>query len=120
MNTASAKAKGRRLQQWVRDQVLSLVPSFRQDDVKSTPMGSGGEDVQLSPFARDILPLSFECKSYKKFAVYGILDQANANKPEGTSPVVVLKADRRVPLVVCEAEHYFDLWKKFLDEEGAN
>jgi len=43
----SAKAKGRKLQQWVRDQILQRFPTLSTDDVRSTSMGASGEDVQL-------------------------------------------------------------------------
>ena len=35
----SAKAKGRRHQQWVRDKILALFPKLEPDDVRSTGMG---------------------------------------------------------------------------------
>lgn len=114
--TASGKAKGRRLQQWVRDLVLSLFPSLEPDDVKSTAMGQGGEDVQLSPAARRLLPVSIECKSYSKVASYNWYDQAVANCPKGSEPVLVMKMDRRKPLVVVDAEHYFKLMEERSNE----
>lgn len=69
MQTTSKKAKGRNLQQWVRDKLLDLFP-LQQDDIRSCSMGAGGEDVQLSPAAREQIPFQFECKNNKKFAVY--------------------------------------------------
>jgi len=53
IKTQSAKAKGRKLQQWVRNVILELIHTLEPDDVKSTSMGAGGEDVQLSPAARE-------------------------------------------------------------------
>ncbi len=49
MKTSSAKAKGRRLQQTVRDKILSLFPTLELDvDVRSAIMGETGEDIKLS------------------------------------------------------------------------
>ena len=62
MKAQSAKAKGRKLQQVVRDGVLKRFPSLEPDDVRSTSMGAGGEDVQLSPVARRLFPYQVECK----------------------------------------------------------
>lgn len=107
MRPASGKAKGRKLQQWVRDMILELLPDLETDDVKSTSMGAGGEDVQLSPAARKLLPVSIECKSYKEMAVYKWYDQAVQNAPKGMEPLVVAKMDRRKPLVILDAETYF-------------
>ena len=45
MKPASAKNKGRLLQQWVRDILLSKLKGVEDDDVKSTPMGVNGPDI---------------------------------------------------------------------------
>lgn len=112
---ASAKAKGRRLQQWVRDKLLLKIPGLRAGDVVSTPMGVNGTDIQLSPHALDILPIQTECKNNKSFSVYKIYEQA---KEHGThEPVVFLKADFKRPLAVVDAEHYLDLWARTIKAE---
>lgn len=108
MRPSSAKAKGRRLQQWLRDLLLSKWPSLETDDVRSTSMGAGGEDIQLSPAARKLIPLSFECKNRSSFAFYKDLDQAYINAPKGTQPVLVAKANHRKPVVIIDAEYFFD------------
>ena len=112
IKTQSAKAKGRRLQQWVRDQILKMVPSLEPDDVKSTSMGAGGEDVQLSPAARKKMPITVECKARKSIAVYGFYDQAKDNAPKGVEPVVILKADRKKPLALVDAEYFLKKVKR--------
>jgi hypothetical protein len=106
IKTSSAKNKGRKLQQWTRDRILELVPALEPDDVKSTSMGAGGEDVQLSPAARKSVPLTIECKARKGIAVYGFYDQAIENAPTGMEPVVILKADRKKPLALVDAEYF--------------
>ena len=110
ITTASGKAKGRKHQQWTRDQILALHPTaLLPDDVKSTSMGAGGEDVQLSPAARRLVPYSVECKAHKSFAFYKIMEQAAANSPKGSEPLVIIKGDRKKPLAVVDAEHFFKL-----------
>tara|TARA_R100000541_G_scaffold16235_1_gene25833 strand:+ start:9772 stop:10128 length:357 start_codon:yes stop_codon:yes gene_type:complete len=110
ITTASGKAKGRKHQQWTRDQILALHPTaLLPDDVKSTSMGAGGEDVQLSPAARRLFPYSVECKAHKSFAFYKIMEQAAANSPKGSEPLVIIKGDRKKPLAVVDAEHFFKL-----------
>jgi hypothetical protein len=108
LKTSSMKAKGRRLQQYVRDLILHKHPSLEEDDVKSTAMGQGGEDVQLSPAARKLVPLSIECKSRASWAFYKDLDQAHANCPKGCQPVLVAKANHRDPVVIINADYFFD------------
>lgn len=56
IKTSSAKAKGRRHQQWVRDKIYETFPVLEDGDVRSTSMGAGGEDLQLSPAARRLFP----------------------------------------------------------------
>ena len=106
---SSAKAKGRRHQQWVRDQILALFPKLEPDDVRSTSMGAGGEDVLLSPAARKLFPYSVECKSLKSISVYKFMEQAEANCPSNAEPIAIIKADRQKPLAVIDAEHFFQL-----------
>ena len=109
---SSAKAKGRKHQQWVRDQILGRFPKLEPDDVRSTGMGQNGEDIQLSPAARRLFPYSVECKSNKSFAIYKVMEQAEANCPKGAEPLAVIKADRQTPLVVLDASHFFDLLQR--------
>lgn len=112
ISPASAKAKGRKLQQWVRDFLLSLHPDLEPDDIKSTSMGAGGEDVQLSPAARKLIPISVECKARQKIQVYQWYDQAISNCKAGIEPVVILKADRKKPLALIDAETLFTMMVK--------
>ncbi len=112
MKPSSAKAKGRKLQQFVRDQLIERL-ELQSDDVKSTSMGAGGEDIQLSPFARIRFPHSIECKSRSKIAVYEWYAQAKANAGSH-SPLVVIKQDRSDPLVVLSLDDYLKLYERNL------
>jgi len=106
--TATAKAKGRNGQQEVRDAILKTFPQLEPDDVRSTAMGQNGEDIQLSPTARKLLPVSIEVKRRKTFkTLYDFQDQA---KQDGNyEPVVFLRGDRKPWLVVVNIEHYLEL-----------
>ncbi len=44
MKTQSAKAKGRRFQQWVRDILIEKL-DVHPEDIESRSMGAGGEDL---------------------------------------------------------------------------
>ena len=48
----SSKAKGRKLQNMVRDALRGAFPTLEEDDIKSQTMGMTGEDIVLSPAAR--------------------------------------------------------------------
>lgn len=107
MKISSAKSKGRLLQQDVADKLLAAFPFLHPDDIKSTPMSSSGEDVQLSPAARAVLGLQVECKSHAKHAVYAHYDQCSATGPH--NPLVVVKANRRKPLAVVDLDWFIGL-----------
>lgn len=111
ISTASRKAKGRNLQKLVRDAILDTYPILEADDCKSTAMGQGGEDVQLSPAARKLFPYSVEAKRHKAFAVYGPYEQAAANC-KGYEPLLIIQGDRKKPLAVVDFEHFMSLTKK--------
>ncbi len=70
-------------------------------------MGAQGEDLQLSPAARKLIPYQIECKAKARAQVYTWYDQA---KSHGThEPLVLIKQDRHKPLVVVDAAHFFNL-----------
>lgn len=112
MKPASAKAKGRLFQQYVRDLILKQFPTLERDDVRSTSMGAGGEDLQLSPAARKLFPFSVECKSKASYAFYKDYDQAVANCPEGAEPLLVCRANKRKAVVICDVEWFIERMSK--------
>jgi len=109
--TRAAKQKGRLGQQEIRDKILETFPDLEPDDVKSTTMGDGGEDIQLSPAARRKIPVTIEVKRRKSGMKmqYDWYDQAKRHgKGE---PVLFFRADRKEWLVVIGIEHYMELLK---------
>ena len=91
MNPQSAKAKGRRLQQEVRDAVLAAFPQLETDDVRSTSMGASGADLLLSPAARQLFPFYTECKNQENLNIWAALAQAEAGAKSPTVPLVVFR-----------------------------
>ena len=116
MKTSSAKAKGRKLQQHVRDVLLEAFPTLEPDDVKSTSMGAQGEDVQLSPAARKLMPIAVETKARNSIAACRFFEQAQeharAVKGGKAHPVVVMKEDRKQPVVMVSLEFFFELLRE--------
>tara|TARA_R110002020_G_scaffold45737_4_gene130673 strand:- start:17698 stop:18069 length:372 start_codon:yes stop_codon:yes gene_type:complete len=114
----SSKAKGRRLQNYLRDKLRSLfidestfLPKLEYDDIKSQTMGMTGEDIVLSPAARRIIPYSFECKNVEKLNIWKALEQAESNCGE-SNPVVVIKRNRTKVYAVIELDDWLNLIKK--------
>lgn len=78
MKTASNKAKGRLGQQEVVKIIRNAFPDLTPDDVRSTAMGSAGEDILLSHSARTYLPWNIEVKRGKAFNLVTANKQAHS------------------------------------------
>lgn len=112
MKTQSAKAKGRRLQQYVVQKILEKFPDLSERDVQSRAMGSQGTDVVLSEKAFAAFPMNVECKMQE--ANKRLLDmwlQACANTKEGHT-MVVLSANRSPVLAIID----FDVFMSYFDK----
>jgi len=110
ISVSSLKAKGRELQNLVRDKIYEAFPKLQEGDVKGAIMGQTGEDIILSPAARKVFPYSVECKRKKTFAIYGMYEQAE-NNSGGREPLLVIRGDRKKPLAVVDLEHFMELAK---------
>ena len=112
MKPQSAKGKGRRFQQWVRDMLIEH-RNIHPEDIESRSMGAGGEDLIMARDARSKFPFSIECKNVEKLNVYEAYSLAEANSGNH-EPILFMKKNRKKPLVVVDAEwfiknvHYTD------------
>ena len=104
----SSKAKGRRLQNLVRDKLREKFTSLEEDDIKSAIMGTVGEDIVLSPAARKVIPFSFECKNVERLQFWKTVEQAEGNS-NGRTPVIVVKKNGRKPYVALPLEDWLEL-----------
>ena len=112
MKPRSAKNKGKRLQNKIRDLILEKFDSkLEQDDVRSITMGESGEDILLSPAARRLFPFSVECKSQEKLSIWSSLEQAEDNSGDHI-PLLIFKRNRSKTYAVLE----FDELLKLLNE----
>ena len=110
VKTQSAKAKGRRLQQWFRDLLIEKL-EVHPEDIESRSMGAGGEDLIMARAAREKFPMSIECKNQEKVNVWEAYKQAEDNSGK-YEPVVVIKRNKVKPLVVVDAEYFVSLFDK--------
>ena len=104
IKTQSAKAKGRRLQQWVRDKLIEH-RNVHPEDIESRSMGAGGEDLIMARDARQKFPFSVECKNTEKLNVWDAYEQAIANSGDH-EPIVFIIKNGKKPLVVLDAENF--------------
>jgi len=110
MKTQSAKAKGRKLQQWMRNLLIEKL-EVHPEDIESRSMGAGGEDLIMARAAREKFPHSIECKNQEKVNVWEAYKQAEDNSKD-YEPVVVIKRNNSKPLVVIDAEYFVSIFKK--------
>ena len=107
MRPSSAKAKGRKLQQWFTNKMVEIL-GLDTEDLESRPMGSQGEDIIMGKQSRDKFPYSIECKNQEAVNLWKAYAQAEENC-KGYEPLVVLKRNRSKPLVLLEAEYFIKL-----------
>ena len=109
LKTQSAKAKGRRLQQWVCNLLIEKL-EVHPEDVESMSMGAGGEDLIMARAAREKFPYSIECKNQEKVNIWESYSQAVENSKD-YEPIVVVKRNNHKPLVLVDAEYFIGLHK---------
>lgn len=115
MNTSSAKAKGRRLQQRVAE-LIRIMFGLAEDDVSSTPMGVSGEDIKLSPAARKHFPFSVECKNTEKLNIWSALEQAESQNRK-YKPLLVFSRNRSKDYCALKLKDLLLLLKQIKDLE---
>jgi|TARA_B100001758_G_C17885283_1_gene340820 hypothetical protein len=114
MKPRSAKNKGKRLQNKVRDLILEKFNQLEPDDVRSITMGDSGEDILLSPAARRLFPFSVECKNQEKLNIWSSLEQAETNSGNHV-PLLIFKRNRTKTYAVLE----FDKLLELLNEQDS-
>jgi len=110
ISVSSRKAKGRNLQNKVRETLLEAFSQLEEDDIKTAVMGESGEDIKLSPAARKLIPYSIECKCQEKINVWASLEQAESNAEKGT-PLLIFKRNRSKTYAVIEFDKMIELIK---------
>ena len=109
------KDKGEQFQKEVADRLCQVRQGFVPEDVQSCRMSTHGEDIILSPEARQILPITVECKAQKRHAACATWKQAHRQAKElclsqQPEPVVFIRVEGEIPLVVMRAEYALALW----------
>lgn len=110
MKPRSAKAKGRRLQNEIREVLLEhFGDRLEDDDIKTAVMGESGEDLKLSPAARRLFPFSVEAKNQEKLNIWSALTQADENCPNGSCPLVIFKRNHSETFVALRWDAFLKL-----------
>ena len=110
VKASSAKAKGRTLQNWIRKTLIEHL-NIHEEDIKTAVMGESGEDIIMARAARKKFPFSVEAKNVERLNVWDAYEQACSNCGDH-EPIVIMKKNRKKPLVVMDAENFIKLIKK--------
>ena len=114
-STASqCKAKSRKLQNWVAAKYswVSELPWGKDCPIEPRQMGETGPDVRLDAEARKRFPFTMECKNTENWSLPAAIKQAQANIYPDTDWLVVLMKNRTKPVVVLDADRFFELLKE--------
>jgi len=119
ISVQSAKAKGRHLQQYVCAKISEITgyewgSSGDDKAIESRPMGQKGMDIRMESQVRELFPFSVECKFQESWAVHGWVEQAKDNQMKGTDWLLVCKRSRKKPVVIMDADRFFDLYKAYI------
>jgi hypothetical protein len=110
MRTSSAKAKGRRACQELQTLILRWFPDLSARDVRVTPSGSTGEDIQLSEAGAEAFPYAVEVKNQERLNIWQSLLQTTAHaKKLGLQPLLAFRRNRSELWIAVRAEHFFEL-----------
>jgi len=118
MRTSSAKAKGRRACERLREELLGAFPELYEDDIRVVPSGVTGEDLWLSPMARDCLPFAFESKNQEKLNIWDALKQA-ASHSDVFPGILSFTRNRDELYIGCELKTFLSLARARFDLQRA-
>lgn len=116
MKTSSAKAKGRRCSQEVKDLLLASSPDLQEADIVVTPSGVPGVDLHFSSKAQEKYPFVVECKNQEKLQIWSALEQAESHIKNSSTyiPVLFFRRNRSKLYVALEAKDFLKLHKECL------
>lgn len=110
MRCSSRKQKGRRACQELQALILRWFPDLSERDVRVTPSGSTGEDIQLSAAAVESFPYAVEVKNQERMNIWQSLLQTSRHAQKlKLEPLLAFRRNRSEMFVVLRAEHFFEL-----------
>lgn len=109
MKPSSAKAKGRRLQQQLAQDVTRAF-ALQDGDVLSRSSGATGTDLILSPAATKVFPFAVEAKNQERVNIWQSWNQSSANAGGCLQPVLVISRNGvSTPLAILAWDYFLTL-----------
>jgi len=118
MNTSSCKAKGRKLQKEIRDDLRRIGERYglEDGDVESRPMGCSGVDIILSPTAKKIFPFSIEAKNQESLNVVKEFTKHHAKYADHRMNMLIHCKNRTESMVTMKWKDFLRLYRRYLRE----
>lgn len=113
MKTHSCKAKGRRLQDAVV-QELRTITNLSEKDIRPAIMGESGCDVKYSDLAHKMVPFDIECKNCESLNIWSAFSQAESNSMPQRFPMLVFKRNRSDILCCLRFSDILTIYKAFM------
>lgn len=112
MNIRSAKNKGLRLCNRVRQKLLDVAMTLQPHDIYVNPSSSNGPDLLLSPAAESVFKFTFECKNKEALQIWAALEQAeNHAKGSELTPLLVFSRNNAPDYVALRFDDFLKLTK---------
>lgn len=117
IKVSSAKAKGRRLQQWVAQKISDItgIPCGKDELIESREMGQSGVDVKLYGEAKELFPFSIECKYQESWSIPAWIKQAKENLMPNTNWLLFVRRNNYKEIVIMDAKEWFKMYERLLD-----
>ena len=114
----SRKARARKLQNWIAQQISDLLGITWGKDELIAPreMGQAGVDIRLIGEAKEKFNFAIEAKNAESWVLPSAIKQARENQGDFANWMVVLKKNNMKPIVVLDAEEFFRIYKGYLNK----
>jgi|TARA_B110000971_G_C19742104_1_gene378038 hypothetical protein len=112
VNNKSRIAKGRYLENVVKERITELFPYLKKKDLRSARPSEPGSDIKLlSLTARKLFPYDVECKNREEYkTIYNHFKQCTGHGK--LESLLVIKMNREKPLCIIDIDHFFKLLEK--------
>lgn len=111
MKTSSAKSKGRRACQDIKQLLHNHAPELQDGDVGVTPSGVIGVDLYLSPAALKTYPFCIESKNQESLSIWACLEQTESHRKDNLIPILFFKRNRSELYACLKAEEFVKLYR---------
>lgn len=118
ISVSSRKSKSRRLQNYTAQKISDLldIPWGKDESIAAREMGQAGTDVRLVGDVQQKFPFSIECKYQETWSIPSWIKQAKENQKDDTDWLLVCKKNRKKPVVIIDAEVFFALYRRILND----